>query len=369
MSSSSRSSEHERKFLAFLADFRRPETRQRFENLAVLSKTRCEAILAKMGIKGMVLCRVKKAESLEKKLHDMAQDPEFTQWASTERDIYKHPDMADLAGVRIGLYLPGDVVKVAAEIPNQSDMKHLFGTVTGGRDTTHGQERNLDIQRQMNGPWRSQDLKGADEHWQHYGYKSWQMVVEWNDAPTHNLLHGLKSLRVEIQIGTVVSQAWAEVQHNIIYKNPADILATPTMKRMIDAVNGLAITTEIILEELERSGEVATKEAEANKKRVLYTGTELISWLQATFMSQMSSVDRQRWVQRQNIDTASQITRYLRNVEHDKPYPNQVSVLQGLIEQEFPLQFGRTRVLELDEVLARLRRRLRTRLTSIDKTG
>ncbi|KAG5787412.1 hypothetical protein H9Q69_013519 [Fusarium xylarioides] len=68
------------------------------------------------------------------------------------------------------------------------------------------------------------------------------MVVDWEG-----------DYRVEIQIGTVVSQAWAEVQHNIIYKRPDDIMSTPTMKRMIDAINGLAITTEIILSELERN--------------------------------------------------------------------------------------------------------------------
>ncbi|GAB1319930.1 hypothetical protein MFIFM68171_10140 [Madurella fahalii] len=74
-------------------------------------------------------------------------------------------------------------------------------------------------------------------------------------------------LRVEIQIGTVVTQAWAEVQHNIIYKGPKDIQVTPTMKRMIDAINGLAITIDIMLIKLERSQAQAEKESEDQHER------------------------------------------------------------------------------------------------------
>lgn len=70
--------------------------------------------------------------------------------------------------------------------------------------------------------------------------------------------HDSTDRRVEIQVGTVVTQAWAEV---IIYKRSAEVLATPTMKRIIDAINGLAITTDIVLEELGRSIEQAEKEA------------------------------------------------------------------------------------------------------------
>ena len=73
------------------------------------------------------------------------------------------------------------------------------------------------------------------------------MVVEWKEP----LPEEFKLPRVEIQVGTVVTQAWAEVQHNIIYKDPDGILTTPNMKRIIDAINGLAITTDIMLKELE----------------------------------------------------------------------------------------------------------------------
>lgn len=50
--------------------------------------------------------------------------------------------MGDLAGVRIGLYLSNDIARVAKEIEEHFIVKHLFGTVTGGRAAS--QERNLD---------------------------------------------------------------------------------------------------------------------------------------------------------------------------------------------------------------------------------
>ena len=64
----------------------------------------------------------------------------------------------------------------------------------------------------------------------------------------------------------MVTQALAEVQHSIIYKSSNDIQATKTMKRIIDAINGLAITTDIMLRELERSQAQAEKEAETRRE-------------------------------------------------------------------------------------------------------
>ncbi len=299
MSSTGSSRPCDQDVLAFLTEYKRPETRQRFEKLATLTRKECDELLESIAIKGVVQSRTKKYDSLEKKLNDLVKDSEFRDWVSKGDDIYKHHEMGDLAGVRIGLYFPDDILKVAKEIEKRFDMKHLFGTVSGGRDVTQG--RNLDVQKHTNGPWRSRDLDGTDEYWENYGYKSWQMVVEWKKPPPQ----GLKSFRVEIQVGTVVTQAWAEVQHNIIYKRPTDILSTPTMKRMIDGINGLAITTDIMLKELERSLEQAKKEAEARRRQSFKDGAEFIKWFQSTYISQMRPEEQQRWVRRQDNDTAN----------------------------------------------------------------
>lgn len=295
---------------ALLADYKRPATRDRFKGMAARTKTECEEMLARMGINGIVTCRTKKPASLEKKLQDNAQ--ELGEWAAAQKqDLYRHPDMGDLAGVRIGLYLPGDVVKVAEEIPRRFDERHRFGTVLGGRDAPHLHERNLDPLSHNRGPFRSHDFAAGGEYWQNSGYKSWQVVVKWR-RPAKSLPYDLRSVRVEIQVGTLVSQAWAEIQHSIIYKRPDDIRTTVAMTRMIDISNGLQVNAEIALQQLEDSLEEARKEAEMRRqeaeerdRRDFRDGAEFMAWFQSTYMNHMGPEEQEDWVSRQDPDTAA----------------------------------------------------------------
>ncbi|KAJ3568227.1 hypothetical protein NPX13_g6496 [Xylaria arbuscula] len=231
---------------------------------------------------------------LKEELDQPQQVPNFKAWVGWGASVFEHPEMGDLAGVRIGLYLPDHIPTVAKEIDKRFHRRWLFGTVTGGRNITV--DRNLDVQKHLNGRWHSEGPDGTVDHWEHYGYRSWQVVVELKEPLCEKLASfretmkkiGLKSLRVEIQIGTVVTQAWAEVQHNIIYKNPDNIIATRTMKRMIDAINGLAITTDIMLRELEKGLESAGRQH-------FKDGSEFLSWFQTRYTSRMEEEERQRW--------------------------------------------------------------------------
>jgi ppGpp synthetase/RelA/SpoT-type nucleotidyltranferase len=263
-----------------LLNYQEPETQQLYKKLVESTCQQCEEMLKGKEIKGMVRGRIKKYTSLHEKLKIILKDPKVNpNFEASVSSVYKDPDMGDLAGVRIGLYFPDDILKVAKEIEKHFDIKYVFGTVRGGRDATT--DRNKDIQKHMNGTWSSRGPEGTIQYWEHYGYKSWQVVVEWKGPQREELEsemaeaglwpHPLQPpLRVEIQVGTVVTQAWAEVQHNIIYKNPEDLLATPSMIRIIDAVNGLAITTEIMLKELEQRLEQAKKERAMRLKGKLF---------------------------------------------------------------------------------------------------
>lgn len=276
---------------SFLAQYEQLETQARFEKLTKLTREECETMLENMGIKCVVQDRAKRLGSLEKKLRDMALAEDFETWLFENKDLYRHLEMGDLAGVRTGLFLPDHIGLVAIEIQKHFVVKHLFGTVTGGREAS--QNRNLDATKHGDGPWRSQDSAGSEENWQHYGYRSWQVVVEWKTPPP---IKGLESSRIEIQVGTVVTQAWAEVQHNIIYKKSTDIMSTPTMTRMIDAINGLAITTEIMLRELDRSMAQAKEEARALSLTPFKNGQEFSNWFRSAYLSNMGPMERQRWI-------------------------------------------------------------------------
>jgi ppGpp synthetase/RelA/SpoT-type nucleotidyltranferase len=251
------------------------KTQQQFEELVAHTRRHCELLLKGMGVKGAVHCRTKNSDSLGRKLRDLKNDsslkPSFRDWVLEGNDIYEHPDMGDLVGVRIGLYFPTDVAKVEERIKDNFEQIHSFGTVTGGRLAT---SRGTDVYQYGRGRWYTIDANNAVEYWNHSGYESWQMVVKGKNPLRDSLksvrvgMHErFKSLKFEIQVGTVVSQAWAEVQHNILYKRPDNVLATSAMKGIIDAMNGLAITTDILLKELARSLEDAKTEVEAAKQK------------------------------------------------------------------------------------------------------
>ncbi|GAW14006.1 hypothetical protein ANO14919_033980 [Xylariales sp. No.14919] len=362
-----------------LKEYGKPETQRLYEELTKFASDECKNLLknTKKKVKGVVHGRTKDYDSLKKKLKDLQdqdnledleknqkskeqkynrrknkpenlqadpnrspgeygflkkhvanlkkelknqpqQVPNFRAWVAWGGSVYEHPEMGDLAGVRIGLYLPDDIPTVAKKIDKHFNRKWLFGTVTGGRNII--MDRNLDVQKHLNGRWHSEGPDGTVEHWEHYGYKSWQVVVELKEPLCEELESfretmkrlGLKSLRVEIQIGTVVTQAWAEVQHNIIYKNPDNIVATRTMRRMIDAINGLAITTDIMLRELERGLEKAGQQH-------FKDGAEFLSWFQSRYMSKMEEEERQRWDCDEAI--ATQLIDVLRFIKLEKSQP------------------------------------------------
>lgn len=269
------------KVTAFLKDYKTETTQLRVASRVNYAITYCEALLSELNIKCIVNGRAKKYESLEKKTRDLVrEDKEFQDWIKAKKEIQEFPEMGDLAGVRIGVYFPDDIISVVEALNRTLKDSHSFGSVTGGRKASAA--RNLDVHKHGDGPWRD----GEGVSWEHSGYKSWQQVFLLE--PDRDGPHG-KRFQAEIQVGTSVMQSWAEVQHNIIYKNSEDILATPAMQRMIDAVNGLAITTEIILRELQRNLQVAKKEAKELAERPFENGAELFSFFVSSFASQLTS--------------------------------------------------------------------------------
>ena len=96
----------------------------------------------------------------------------------------------------------------------------------------------------------------------------------------------------EIQITTVSMHAWAQVEHDIFYKMSSEMLPTATINRMLDGVNGLSITTEIMLEELERNMNYSNKRMERNDGQPFENARELQDWLTCAYLNDMNELDR-----------------------------------------------------------------------------
>jgi ppGpp synthetase/RelA/SpoT-type nucleotidyltranferase len=59
---------------------------------------------------------------------------------------------------------------------------------------------------------------------------------------------------VEIQIASVLMHAWAEVEHDLLYK-PVQGRLSDDEYAILDELNGLVMTGEIALERLQKAGE------------------------------------------------------------------------------------------------------------------
>ena len=128
-----------------------------------------------------VSARAKTAESLREKLRGKA---------------YPHPDqdVSDLVGVRVIAYYPTDVDAIAQQLM-----------------------RNLDIDKS-----RSIDKRPLDAS-DKFGYRSVHLVARLRtDRAKLAENAALAGMWFEIQIRTILEHAWAEIEHDVVYKASVD---------------------------------------------------------------------------------------------------------------------------------------------------
>ncbi|KAI0158052.1 hypothetical protein GGR52DRAFT_185173 [Hypoxylon sp. FL1284] len=295
-----------------------------YQILAQYAETRCRDILDEKRIKGLVTSRTKEYESLATKVVNRAQ-----QWTGRKKyDVSSEID--DLVGVRMALYFPNDVPLAAEEVLNrfdivippivktakrenetrpepqrQTDKQQHVGQRTGRRSGTDKSSRELLPAEYRYGPWRSVSQSDMVHRWKHSGYRAVHLILDLNEAIQHTVTTSSKGegnrqdgkfsardlqfvldhkiTNVEVQITTVVMQAWSEVEHDIIYKNKYGLPYNSTINRMLDGINGLSITSEILLDELQKTFNSLLKENEMNFATT--NAGVLRSWLERNYVS------------------------------------------------------------------------------------
>lgn len=114
-----------------------------------------------------------------------------------EGKLYKDPlnEITDLAGVRIITYFTSDVDKILPLIENE-----------------------FEIDRENSVDKRVYD----DPSW--FGYKSFHYVLSLSSERCKLTEYSAyKGMRCEVQIRTILQHAWAEIEHDIIYKTEKDV--------------------------------------------------------------------------------------------------------------------------------------------------
>jgi putative GTP pyrophosphokinase len=92
------------------------------------------------------------------------------------------------------------------------------------------------------------ERKGSDRSFREFGYESIHLLIELPDGLRQDA-HGLDSPVVEVQLRTILQEAWAEVEHELVYKAEFTPFDEP-MKRKLAALNANLSLSDIIFQEI-----------------------------------------------------------------------------------------------------------------------
>lgn len=194
-----------------------------YENAARLGAAQLETALQSAGIRAIVISRAKNPGRLKSKLVHRNGQRE-TPYQSPE-EIYE--DIADLSGVRVSLYFPGDREKTDGLIGDLFEMidKKQFPE----------QAEKPSYEKRFSGYWGN-----------HYRAKLKGESLSENQKK-------YAGAKIEIQVASVLMHAWSEVEHDLIYK-PLQGPLSDAEYAILDELNGLVMAGEVALERLQSAG-------------------------------------------------------------------------------------------------------------------
>lgn len=215
-----------------------------YETAGHLAARQLESALQAAGIRAMVTSRAKSPGRLKSKV--LRRNAKRTAPYKNMREIYE--DIADLSGVRVSLYFPGDRDKANSLIVD------LF-TILETKQFPE-QSKPPSYNKRFSGYWAN-----------HYR-------AHMKEESLDNAQKKYATARIEIQVASVLMHAWSEVEHDLVYKPLQGTLSEEELA-IIDELNGLVLAGEIALERLQSAGDERIK----NKSETFGSQYELASYL------------------------------------------------------------------------------------------
>lgn len=191
-----------------------------YSEVARIVEGRLKSALHSAGIRCIVTSRAKSIDRLRDKCFQRSKKRDY---ASV--DILR-ADIADLAGVRVALYFPGErdeVDRIIARLFDQVGARKEFPEETISRKGNRFSGYSAIHYRVQ---IKSDDLIGADVR--------------------------LSLARVEVQVASVLMHGWSEVEHDLVYKPLNGDLSDEEIA-LLDQLNGLVHAGEIALEQLQKA--------------------------------------------------------------------------------------------------------------------
>ena len=94
------------------------------------------------------------------------------------------------------------------------------------------------------------EVKGADYPYHRFGYESVHFLIRIPEKYKYGKIRGNKNACIcEVQVRTILQDAWAEVEHEIIYKSDFSPLDEP-LKRKLAALNANLTLSDITFQEI-----------------------------------------------------------------------------------------------------------------------
>lgn len=241
----------------------------------------CEKELERSGLRAIVTYRAKRPEKLKEKI---VKRNAMNQYTSVD-EIYQ--DIVDLAGVRIALYFPGDQCEIDKFIHNNFNVLDI---------KTFPQ---MSYKNTTNIPYTKLFS----------GYRASHYRVNLKKERCADVHKKYCNMIIEIQVASVLMHAWAEVEHDLIYK-PLSGSVSSDEYEILDELNGLVLSGEIALNRLQK----AFKERVSKRNESFSSHYELAAFLYDHLISSDSFTSENLVLGR-----ADRLYNFLRNVNLNTP--------------------------------------------------
>ncbi|OCK98258.1 uncharacterized protein K441DRAFT_693580 [Cenococcum geophilum 1.58] len=160
-------------------------------------------------------------------------------------------DIVDLAGVRIILYMPSQIQRDTVK----TIIKSIFG------------DKPPDFVERPHDPKELPEPRKSGYRPRNLGYTAEHYRVRMKPDHGTEKYDWKATDMVEIQVVSAMTHAWAEAGHDILYKSMEGV-ASVEEERILDALNGLVQSGDLLLEQLHHLVMARTRSRFGNKHRL-----------------------------------------------------------------------------------------------------
>jgi ppGpp synthetase/RelA/SpoT-type nucleotidyltranferase len=217
-------------------------SREHYEALAKTAQSLIERALKDLRdsneeeVQAKVTSRAKTGMSLEEKLKMRNEERklEGKKEFGTSDDILS--DVVDLAGVRVVLYTPNEA--------QRNKVREVIRSIWGP-----GVEEK--IHDGSNASATNGAIAGKNKRYirRHLGYQAEHYRTPMTEDQSTDMYEWKPYDKVEIQVVSALGHAWAEAGHDVLYKTHAYGPPSIQEQRILDALSGLIISGDLLLEQ------------------------------------------------------------------------------------------------------------------------